>query len=110
MAATAFEILLALNTRGAVHLSLVRRMLLSVGVAIGLGAFWEFYELFGDAIFDTGRHAGSTDTIYDLISDTAGAIAAVLMLAVIEPYRSLNRTDESSPVTKVPGVSGAMGE
>lgn len=94
LAATAFEILLALNTRGAIRVSLPRRMLISVAVSVGLGAFWEFYELFGDAIFDTGRHSGGRDTTYDLISDTAGAIAAVLLLAVLEPYRSMGKVEE----------------
>ena len=62
-------------------------MLVAIGVSLGLGAVWEFYEVFGDAIFDTGRHAGSLDTIYDLISDLCGAMFAVVLLAWIEPNR-----------------------
>ena len=50
--------------------------IVAIGVSLTLGAVWEFYEVFGDAIFDTGRHAGSLDTIYDLISDFSGAILA----------------------------------
>jgi hypothetical protein len=87
LAAVAYEIALALRVRGAISWQLHRRMLVAIGVSLGLGAVWEFYEVFGDAIFDTGRHAGSLDTIYDLISDLCGAMFAVVLLAWIEPNR-----------------------
>jgi hypothetical protein len=63
-------------------------MTFTVGVSLALGAIREFYEVFGDAIFDTGLHAGSLDTIYDLISDIRGAILAVMCLARLEPNRT----------------------
>jgi len=76
-------------------------MIVAIGVSLTLGAIWEFYEVFGDAIFDTGRHAGSLDTIYDLISDISGAILAVALLARLEPNRV-----EVSPFKRAPGSDG----
>ncbi len=87
LAATAYEILYALKARGALSLSRPQRMCLAFAVSLSFGSLWEFYELWGDALFDTGRHAGAKDTIYDLISDTAGSIVAVLLLAILEPFR-----------------------
>lgn len=87
LSATVYEITLALRWRGAISWNLPLRMVVAIGVSLALGAIWEFYEVFGDAIFDTGRHAGSLDTIYDLISDFSGAILAVALLARLEPTR-----------------------
>ena len=88
LAAAAYEVLLSLNIRGAIDWSAYRRMFLAAAVSVVLGSIWEFYEVFGDAIFDTGRHAGTLDTIYDLISDSAGAILTVVLLSRLEPDRS----------------------
>jgi uncharacterized membrane protein YjdF len=101
LAAVAYEIALALRLRGAITWDIRRRMIVSVGVALMLGAIWEFYEVFGDAIFDTGRHAGSLDTIYDLISDFSGAVLAVVLLAWLEPNRV-----ETSPFRRAPEGDG----
>jgi uncharacterized membrane protein YjdF len=101
LAAVAYEITLALRLRGAITWEIRRRMIVSIGVALTLGAIWEFYEVFGDAIFETGRHAGSLDTIYDLISDLFGAILAVVLLAWLEPNRV-----EVSPFQRVPEGDG----
>jgi hypothetical protein len=81
LAAVAYEIVLALHRRGAIAWSLTGRALAAVVIALACGSIWEIYELFGDTIFDTGRHAGSRDTIYDLISDLAGAVLTVALLA-----------------------------
>jgi PAP2 superfamily protein len=101
LAAVAYEIALALRLRGAITWDLHRRMIVAIGVSLTLGAIWEFYEVFGDAIFDTGRHAGSRDTIYDLISDFSGAILAVALLARFEPNRV-----EVSPFKRASGSDG----
>jgi hypothetical protein len=87
LAATAYEIILALRLRGAMSWSLHARMFIAIAVSVTLGAVWEFYEVFGDAIFDTGRHAGSLDTVYDLVSDLSGAVVAIVLLAHLEPGR-----------------------
>jgi hypothetical protein len=52
-------------------------------LGITVGGIWEFYEVFGDVIFATARNGGMTDTTYDLIFDTIGAISA----AIILPWR-----------------------
>ena len=111
LAATAYEILLSLEVRGAISIGMFRRMAVACAVSVGLGATWEFYEVFGDAIFDTGRHAGSLDTIYDLISDSAGAILTVVMLSYLEPVRASGRARsplvgrEHSPLQKTGQMS-----
>jgi hypothetical protein len=71
-------------------------MALASAASVGLGAIWEFYEVFGDAIFDTGRHAGSLDTIYDLISDAGGALLTVVLLSRLEPSRTSGRSVSTS--------------
>jgi hypothetical protein len=85
LAAVAYEIVLALHRRGAVAWGVNGRMLAAVIIALACGSIWEIYELFGDTIFDTGRHAGSRDTAYDLISDLAGAALTVTLLARLHP-------------------------
>jgi hypothetical protein len=55
-------------------------MIMAAGIAIGMGALWEVYEYVGDRLLDTGRDGGVTDTTYDLISDSAGAIFAAVLL------------------------------
>jgi hypothetical protein len=78
----------------------------SMGIAIGV--IWEFYEVFGDVIFATARSGGVTDTTYDLIFDTIGAISA----AIILPWRLGESTpDDSRGHTLDPSDSqGAVGE
>lgn len=111
LAATAYEILLSLEVRGAIHMGLVRRIALACAVSIALGSIWEFYEVFGDAIFDTGRHAGSLDTIYDIISDSAGALLTVVLLSRMEPERSAARGTTSVSSTDMGhlGQTGKVG-
>jgi len=87
LAAAVYEVALALRLRGAVAWRVPTRMLVAIGVSLSAGALWEFYEIFGDVIFDTGRHAGSLDTSYDLISDLSGALLTVILLARLEPNR-----------------------
>jgi hypothetical protein len=85
LAAVAYEIILALHRRGAVAWGVHRRMVVAVIISLACGSIWEIYELFGDTIFDTGRHNGATDTTYDLISDLAGAALTVTLLARLHP-------------------------
>jgi hypothetical protein len=62
---------------------------LCAAIACGIG--WEIYEYLADVVFHTGRSQGRADTMYDLISDTAGAIIAV---AVLDRRGSLRRRGE----------------
>jgi hypothetical protein len=52
-------------------------------IGITVSGIWEVYEVFGDVIFATARNGGFTDTAYDLIFDSIGAISA----AIILPWR-----------------------
>jgi hypothetical protein len=52
----------------------------AICISVGLGAAWEFYEYFGDILFDTGRHAGAVDTWYDVISDSVGSVVSAALL------------------------------
>lgn len=57
--------------------------MIAAGIGVLVGGIWEFYEVFGDVLFATARNGGVTDTTYDLIFDTIGAISA----AIILPWR-----------------------
>ncbi|CAN5737006.1 hypothetical protein BH20CHL4_BH20CHL4_02770 [soil metagenome] len=80
VATAAGDILLALRRRGRITWGPLRVMSAAVVVAMGLALSWEVYEFYGDSLFGTGRHAGAEDTIYDIISDGAGAFVAAGLL------------------------------
>jgi uncharacterized membrane protein YjdF len=81
--------------RGWLSWSLTTRLALAVTVSVSIGGIWEVYEYLGDILFDTGRHAGSLDTIYDLISDTTGSLVSALLMWRIEP--ELTRRSAPAP-------------
>ena len=70
------DILLALRRRGTITWGPVRVMSTAVVIAMTAALGWEVYEYYGDRLFGTGRHDGAGDTIYDIISDAAGAFVA----------------------------------
>lgn len=74
------DLLIVKSRRGSISWSPRRMLIVAAVVAIGMGAMWELYEYVGDKLLDTGRHAGAEDTIYDLISDSVGAIVAAAVL------------------------------
>lgn len=74
------DILLAMRQKGTLTWSIRKAMMAAVVGAIILALGWEVYEYVGDKVFSTGRHDGAEDTIYDIISDTAGAIVAASLL------------------------------
>jgi len=80
LAAACYDILYALNLRGRINWSASLRVFAATLVPVMLGVGWEVYEVFGDAVFNTGRHQGSLDTTYDLISDTTGALLVCLLM------------------------------
>ena len=65
---------------------------LAFGVICGIG--WEIYEYLADEVFHTGRSQGWSDTLNDLISDTAGAIIAI---AVLERRSTVNQNRQPQP-------------
>ncbi|MCA9864200.1 MAG: phosphatase PAP2 family protein, partial [Thermomicrobiales bacterium] len=81
LAAAIYDLVASLRQRGAIRWRVSRQVSFAILLAILLGALWELYEFAGDAIFNTGRHSGRIDTLYDLISDSTGAIVAALLLA-----------------------------
>lgn len=62
-------------------------------LGLGIGAVWEIIEWAYDQIRAPNLILGKTDTIYDLIIDTAGAAVAGLLVVVPSPRR---REDPSS--------------
>jgi PAP2 superfamily len=80
LAAACYDILFALNLRGRISWTPGWRVFLATLVPVALGAGWEFYEYVGDVVFNTGRHRGNLDTIYDVISDTTGALLVCLLM------------------------------
>jgi hypothetical protein len=86
--AVAANIFSALTIRGVLEWSLMRRLVTAVALSVAIGGIWEIYEYFGDVFFSTGRHAGSLDTIYDLISDTIGSLVSAVLIWRLEPVRT----------------------
>jgi hypothetical protein len=91
-AACLFRCLVA---RGYLNWSLSTRLIAAIAVSVSIGGIWEIYEYLGDILFSTGRHAGSLDTIYDLISDTTGSIVSAILMWRIEP----EATRQTAPAT-----------
>jgi uncharacterized membrane protein YjdF len=79
-------------------------------IGISVGAVWEVYEEFGDAIFATARNGGFSDTAHDLLFDALGAISA----AVILPWRlgepTTGGTLEPSEQQPAPGGLAGSGQ
>ncbi len=90
------DVLLALRRRGTISWGPIVIMLSAIAFAMLFALGWEVYEYYGDRLFGTGRHDGAEDTIYDIISDFAGAFVAASMLYwwhfspqhTVEPARS----------------------
>lgn len=74
------DVLIAKSRKGSLDWSPRKMMIMAAGIAIGMGAIWEVYEYVGDRLLDTGRDGGIWDTSYDLVSDSAGAISAAVLL------------------------------
>lgn len=80
IATAAGDVLLALVRRGTISWKPVSIMIVAIVIAMSGGLAWEVYEFYGDRLFGTGRHAGTADTIYDIISDFVGAVVAASLL------------------------------
>jgi hypothetical protein len=61
------------------HANALGIMAATIGIVVGV--IWELYEVFGDVIFATARSGGVTDTAYDILFDSIGAITAVMVLS-----------------------------
>ena len=55
--------------------------MIAMSIGIVIGVIWEVYEAFGDVVFATARSGGVTDTTYDILFDSIGAITATLILS-----------------------------
>jgi hypothetical protein len=55
--------------------------MIAMTIGIVVGVVWEVYEAFGDVVFATARSGGVTDTTYDILFDSIGAITATLILS-----------------------------
>lgn len=107
LGAAFYDLVASLRQRGAIGWRVSRQVSFAILLSVLLGAMWELYEFAGDAIFHTGRHSGRIDTLYDLISDSAGAILAVLLLAW-----AFQRSSPSAPshVASSPEAAGTREE
>jgi hypothetical protein len=90
--------------RGTLSWSLSTRLLVAVGIGVLLGVAWEVYEYLGDDVFQTGRHKGAADTIYDLISDTAGALVVATLLWWRSNSADERRAGVDAPLREAVGV------
>lgn len=79
--AICFEVVTLLLSRGRILPPTASPVLMAIGFGVFCGFIWEVYEYLGDAAFNTGRVQGRQDTWHDLVSDTAGAVVATLLLA-----------------------------
>ena len=95
LTAAAADIMFAVQRRRGIEVQPMRVLTWAIGISVGLGAAWEFYEYYGDILFDTGRHAGAVDTWYDLISDSVGSVVSA---ALLWRWRASGFERESRPV------------
>jgi hypothetical protein len=105
LAAAAYDILRALHRRGRITWPSPVRMATAISISIVFSAMWEVYEFGADQLFHTYRHAGRYDTIYDLISDSTGAILTGLILWRLEV--SARTVDQEEPSFDQSGSSRA---
>ena len=78
--AGAADLLRALGERGLLDTTLAWQLAAAVTITLVLNVGWETYEYLGDSFFGSTRHQGALDTIYDFVSDIAGALVAVLLV------------------------------
>lgn len=72
-----FLILYLLVVRGKLQASPVLISMFSFTFALAIGALWELFEFFMDSVFGTNMlKSGLQDTMWDLIVDAIGALAA----------------------------------
>ncbi|MCA9859546.1 MAG: hypothetical protein KC438_07485, partial [Thermomicrobiales bacterium] len=74
------DLLINMCRKGTISWAPSKLLMVAVALALTGGIAWEIYEYVGDKLLDTGRHNGAEDTIYDLISDTVGAVTAASFL------------------------------
>lgn len=85
--AVSADLLFAHRRKRGLPQQLKATLLIAALMSFTLTTGWEIYEYLGDRVFSTGRHAGWLDTAYDMISDAAGTLVALVLLAFIEPRR-----------------------
>ncbi|CAN5880182.1 hypothetical protein BH11VER1_BH11VER1_20880 [soil metagenome] len=64
------------------------RYLFSFALACTVGLFWEFAELLSDVFRHTHIQQSLTETMSDLIADSTGAIASLLLVFLIRQFCS----------------------
>src|SRR5262249_44429573 len=57
-----YEVLQSMNARGRLVMTARDRLIWAAGIGFALGVGWEFYEYFGDKLFNTARFGGPQDT------------------------------------------------
>lgn len=80
LTAAAADVFRMLDRRGTISLPLGLRLAIAVLIGIAIGGGWEVYEYLGDKLFHTGRNGGELDTLFDLVSDSVGAIVTAMYL------------------------------
>lgn len=75
-----YEVMQAMNARGRLSMNARDRLVWAAGIGFALGIGWEFYEYFGDKMFNTARFGGPQDTAGDLLWDAIGAVTVGVLL------------------------------
>lgn len=67
------------------------RFLLSFTAACTVALFWEFGEFASDLLRGTRIQHSVHETLWDLVFGTAGALLSLLIIALLEGYKSRTR-------------------
>ena len=83
VALIAFNLLTALYQSGKIVLPIKGRGVISVAIAMAMGAFYEIEEYLEDVFFHSHRLGDGFDTANDLLCNTFGAVVIIIILVII---------------------------
>jgi uncharacterized membrane protein YjdF len=102
LTAAAIDLLRSLRARGVVRISLTRCLFVAIASTFVINIGWETYEYLSEAVFHATRHAGALDTMYDFVSDMAGATASAIVVGLLVSHRNgrtpLDQADQRASV------------
>jgi uncharacterized membrane protein YjdF len=97
-----YDCMRAMVHKGWISRNATDRLFLSIAVGIAVGIGWEVYELIGDRMFNTTRVGGRWDTGNDIVSDSLGAIAAAVVLYIMEVRGERSSVPKALPPDTTP--------
>jgi FlaA1/EpsC-like NDP-sugar epimerase len=83
VAALGFMVVYALQQSGTIHISIRMIAMFSFFFAIAIGAVWEIGEFTSDTLLHTHNQFGNTDTMVDLINDSAAGLIVAVVGALV---------------------------